>query len=85
VFSESRNKYGESEQQISVHNEPPAAARTLIVPHELDAEGAVLSAILLAAESIDVVQEFVEAKHFYADANRRIFAGVAELLQRENQ
>jgi replicative DNA helicase len=45
----------------------------------LDAEGAVLSAVLLAPEAFDLIQEFVRPEHFYADANRRILEAVFDL------
>lgn len=47
-------------------------------PQDLDAEAAVLSAILLAPVQIDQVR-FLEPEHFYSDSNRRIFAAVLEL------
>jgi replicative DNA helicase len=50
-----------------------------VPPHDLDAEAAVLSAVLLTAEAFDQVQEILSAEHFYSDANRRIYEGVLEL------
>ena len=50
-----------------------------VPPHDLDAEAAVLSAVLLAAEAFDRVQEVLLPEHFYADAHRRIFEGVLDL------
>ncbi|MFO0571538.1 MAG: replicative DNA helicase [Polyangiaceae bacterium] len=55
----------------------PAGGR--VPPHDLDAEAAVLSAVLLTAEAFDRVQEVLVPEHFYADAHRRIFEGVLEL------
>jgi replicative DNA helicase len=50
-----------------------------VPPNDLDAEAAVLSAILLDAAAFDQVQEQLLPEHFYADANRRIFEAVVEL------
>jgi replicative DNA helicase len=50
-----------------------------VPPSDLDAEGAVLSAILLEPDSFDRVQELLQPAHFYADANRRIFEAVVDL------
>jgi replicative DNA helicase len=55
----------------------PSAGR--VPPNDLDAEGAVLSAILLDEDSFDRVQETLAPEHFYADANRRIYEAVLEL------
>jgi replicative DNA helicase len=43
-----------------------------VPPNELDAEAAVLSAVLLDPDAFDRVQETLAPEHFYADANRRI-------------
>ncbi len=50
-----------------------------IPPNDLDAEAAVLSAVLLDSGAFDQVQETLSAEHFYADANRRIFEAVVDL------
>ena len=49
-----------------------------VPPSDLDAEAAVLSAILLSAQAMDEIA-FFEAKHFYADANRLIYQAATEL------
>jgi replicative DNA helicase len=46
---------------------------------DLDCEAAVLSACLLAPESFDRVQAILHTKHFYADANRRVYEAIADL------
>lgn len=61
-----------------------AAARLLpvagrIPPHDLDAEAAVLAAILLERDALDKVLEILRAEHFYAEANRRIYEVAVEL------
>jgi replicative DNA helicase len=50
-----------------------------VPPHDLDAEGAVLSSVLLSIEAFDAVQEILKAEHFYSDANRRIYEAVVDL------
>ena len=50
-----------------------------VPPQDLDAEGAVLSAVLLASDAFDRVQEILLPEHFYSEANRRIFEAVLEL------
>src|SRR5882672_1755706 len=56
---------------------PPAAGR--VPPHDLDAEAAVLSAILLERDALDKVLENLHAEHFYSEANRRIYEASVEL------
>jgi len=50
-----------------------------VPPSDLDCEAAVLSACLLEASAYDQVQLILQPKHFYADANRRIFEAIVEL------
>jgi replicative DNA helicase len=50
-----------------------------VPPHDLDAEAAVLSAIMLAQEAFDRVSEFLRAEHFYSGANQRVFEAVLAL------
>jgi replicative DNA helicase len=50
-----------------------------VPPHDLDAEAAVLSAILLDGDAFDRVQETLAPEHFYADANRRVYEAVLDL------
>jgi len=58
----------------------PAADRPL--PHNLEAERAVLGAILLDAEAIHQAVEFVRDGDFYRDAHRRVFAAMLALMER---
>jgi replicative DNA helicase len=44
-----------------------------VPPHDLDAEGAVLSAVLGPPFAIDDARDHLSAADFYADANRRVF------------
>jgi replicative DNA helicase len=50
-----------------------------VPPHDLDAEAAVLSAVMLAQEAFDRVAEFLRPEHFYSGANQRIFEAVLAL------
>lgn len=55
-----------------------------IPPNNLEAEAAVLSSILVDKDALDSVLEFLQAEHFYSDANKHIFE-VAEELHRKSQ
>src|ERR1700761_4854456 len=59
-------------------NEPPVVAGR-VPPHDLDAEAAVLSAILLSREALDRVLEILKPEHFYSDANGRIYEAAQAL------
>ncbi|HEY8091736.1 MAG TPA: DnaB-like helicase N-terminal domain-containing protein, partial [Polyangiaceae bacterium] len=50
-----------------------------VPPHDLDAEGAVLSAVMVDPGALDKVQEFLRPEHFYSEAHRRIFEACSEL------
>ena len=54
--------------------------RTL--PHNLEAERAVLGAILLNAEAIHQAVEFIKDTDFFRDAHRRIFEKMLGLMER---
>jgi replicative DNA helicase len=56
---------------------PPVGGR--VPPHDLDAEAAVISAVLLEREALDKVLENLKAEHFYSEANRRIYEAAIEL------
>ncbi|MFO0549806.1 MAG: replicative DNA helicase [Polyangiaceae bacterium] len=60
--------------------EPPIVAGR-VPPHDLDAEAAVLSAILLKQESLDHVAEILRPEHFYSEANGKIFEAATELVR----
>lgn len=51
-----------------------------IPPNDLDAEQAVLSAVLTVPEAYDRVEPILRAEHFYAQANARIFTACSELI-----
>src|SRR3954463_7407090 len=50
-----------------------------VPPHDLDAEAAVLAAILLSREALDRVLEVLKPEHFYSDANGKIFEAAHNL------
>lgn len=50
-----------------------------IPAHDLDAEAAVIAAVLLSPEAIDDVREIMSAEDCYSDANRRILDAALEL------
>jgi replicative DNA helicase len=53
-----------------------------VPPHSLEAEAAVLGAILLDNTALDRVAEVVTAEDFYREAHRKIFRAATELSQR---
>lgn len=52
-----------------------------VPPHDLDAELALLAALLLDSSTLDRVQELLIADHFYAPAHRRIYEACLALAQ----
>jgi replicative DNA helicase len=60
--------------------EPPVIGGR-VPPHDLDAEAAVLSAILLDRDALDRVLEFLKPEQFYSEANGRIFEAATELAE----
>ena len=58
----------------------PAVDRPL--PHNLEAERAVLGAVLLNAEAIHQAVDFIRETDFFRDAHRRIFARMLDLMER---
>lgn len=56
---------------------PPLAGR--VPPHDLDAEAAVLSALLLDRDALDRVLELLKPEHFYSEANARIYQAAQAL------
>lgn len=61
------------------HKVEPPIIDGRVPPHDLDAEAAVLSAILLSREALDKVLEILKPEHFYSDANGRIYEAAQEL------
>jgi len=57
----------------------PAMIAGRVPPHDLDAEAAVLAAVLLSKEALDRVLEILKPEHFYSDANGAIFDAAIQL------
>ena len=51
-----------------------------IAPHNLEAEQALLGAILVNNEACDRVTSFLEPKHFYEGIHARIFEAASTLI-----
>ena len=58
--------------------ENPAIIEGRVPPHDLDAEAAVLSAVMLDPSALDKVIE-LKPDHFYSEAHRRIYEACLEL------
>ncbi|MFO0663120.1 MAG: replicative DNA helicase [Polyangiaceae bacterium] len=59
--------------------ENPPAIEGRVPPNDLDAEAAVLSAVMLDTSAMDKILEFLKPEHFYSEAHRRIFEACLEL------
>jgi len=57
----------------------PIGIEGRIPPHDLDAEAAVLSAVMIDPLAFDKVSELLRPEHFYSEAHRRIFEAAVEL------
>ncbi len=55
---------------------------TVIAPHNLEAEKAILGAVLINGSAGDLVAERVRPRDFYRDAHQRIFRGMLMLADR---
>lgn len=62
-----------------VHEPAQVAGRP--PPHDLDAEGAVLSACMLSKDAMDRVLDILRPEHFYSDPNARIYEAMAVLVR----
>jgi len=68
--------------------EKPARAKRRVVeaertlPHSLDAEKAILGAVLLDARAFDRASQHIDGGDFFRDAHRRIWEAYARLLER---
>jgi replicative DNA helicase len=69
------------EKLRAVGGQPPEsiAVEGRVPPHDLDAEAAVLSAVMLDPLALDKVNEFLRPENFYSEAHRRIFEACVEL------
>jgi replicative DNA helicase len=62
---------GQAAESIGIEGRVP--------PHDLDAEAAVISAVMLDPLAFDKVNEFLKPEHFYSEAHRRIHESCIEL------
>jgi replicative DNA helicase len=53
-----------------------------VPPHSLEAEEAVLGAVLLDQKALAKVMEILREEHFYSAANQKIYRGVLDLFNR---
>ena len=70
-----------TQQRRGRSNQPnePVSVAGRVPPHDLDAEAAVLSAVLLERDALDKVLEILKPEHFYSEANHRIFEAATAL------
>ncbi len=71
-----KNGHGENKSPQTINSTPYR------MPHNVDAERAVLGSMLLDNEIIPEVMEFVKASEFYAPAHQEIFEAVVEIHDR---
>ena len=60
----------------------PELLATKVPPHSLEAERAVLGAILLEAESLPKAVEVLAPEHFYHSGHRKMFSAMVSLFER---
>jgi replicative DNA helicase len=59
---------------------PPAAPQPRVAPHNLEAEQALLGAILFDNETYNRINSNLQEKHFYDPVHGRIFSACAEII-----
>jgi replicative DNA helicase len=52
------------------------------IPHNVEAEQALLGALLVDNRGLEKIGDFLRADHFYVPAHQRIFAGITHLTER---
>jgi replicative DNA helicase len=57
----------------------PIGVEGRVPPHDLDAEAAVLSAVMVDPLAFDKVSDLLRPDHFYSEAHRRIYEACSEL------
>ncbi len=57
----------------------PIGVEGRVPPHDLDAEAAVLSAVMVDPLALDKVSDLLRPDHFYSEAHRRIYEACSEL------
>ncbi len=68
-----------SSRFASAEHGPERVVDGRVPPHDLDAEAAVLSAVMIDVNALDRVLEFLKPEHFYSEAHRRVFEACVEL------
>jgi replicative DNA helicase len=56
-------------------------SRTILPPHDLEAEKSVLGALLLDRDSIVKVIEFLRSEHFYKQSHEKIYQAIVNLFE----
>jgi replicative DNA helicase len=72
-------QYGEKKWKNAAPDREPPIVAGRVPPHDLDAEAAVLAAILLDRDALDRVLELVKPEHFYSEANGHIYEACCTL------
>jgi len=62
---------------------PEEVVDSRVPPHDLDAEGAVLSAVMVDPSAFAKVKDFLLPEHFYSEAHRRIFEACVEMTSKD--
>ncbi len=62
--------------------EAPPVIEGRVPPHDLDAEAAVLSALMIDPMAFDKVYEILKPEHFYSEAHRRVYEAAVDLRTR---
>jgi len=64
---------------LAERRQVPSNVAGRVPPHDLDAEAAVLAAVLLDRNALDKVQDILQPEHFFSDAHGRIYEAAQEL------
>lgn len=67
--------------RIDHSSSPPSQEASRVAPHNLEAEQALLGAILVNNEAFDRISDFLLPEHFYETLHGRIFEIIAKLLR----
>ncbi len=59
----------------------PSHSAGRVPPHDLDAEAAVLSTLLIKPDVFDTLGDFLKAEHFYSEANEKVFEAIGKLSE----
>jgi replicative DNA helicase len=73
-----------SEREINNSNIEPAVRGGRVPPHSLDAEIAVIGAVLLDNESLNTIVEILQADDFYKSSHKYLFEAIISLYERRD-